>query len=245
MALFSIDRQYLDELRAWNHFAKELRLRNRYVVRDMAYFERLVDETLATEAVLPKDAVLFRARMLDSERTSEKSPYGRMEMGAPSAAKATSGRLNPQGISCLYLADTPNTAISEVRPFVGAVVCVATLTTLRDLRILDLSGADVRRGRSPTMRALSRTLARPVHQDDGLAYIATQFLAETLKSKGVDGLQYASALQEGGRNVALFNPRSARVDQVRVVEVRRVEYTSSDLQNFRARKPKRRRVSES
>ena len=40
----------------------------------------------------------------------------------PLGGRATDGRANPRGIPCLYLATTKETAMSEVRPWIGSYV---------------------------------------------------------------------------------------------------------------------------
>lgn len=57
----------------------------------------------------------------------------------PLADRAREGRANPTGIPVLYVGNTIETAISEVRPWVDAEISVATCRLLRPLRTLDLS----------------------------------------------------------------------------------------------------------
>jgi RES domain-containing protein len=64
--------------------------------------------------------------------------YGAARM-KPRVDRAVEGRANPAGIPVLYLGATIQTAISEVRPWIGASVSVAQFKVLRKLRALDLS----------------------------------------------------------------------------------------------------------
>jgi len=63
-------------------------------------------------------------------------------MGAPPLGKASSGRINPEGISYLYLADSPGTAIAEVRPWKRARISVATFKTTRPINVVSLLAGD-------------------------------------------------------------------------------------------------------
>src|SRR5690606_32022899 len=76
---------------------------------------------------------LYRARI-----QSDSTPYSLDGMGKPPQELSTHGRANPAGIPYLYLASDSKTAISEVRPLKGDLVCVATLKIPSGLRIVNL-----------------------------------------------------------------------------------------------------------
>ena len=65
--------------------------------------------------------------------------YNSSESGASPADNASSGRLNPEKIRYLYLAEDIETAVYEVRPTIEQHVSVATFTTNNDLKIYDLT----------------------------------------------------------------------------------------------------------
>src|SRR4051812_40688923 len=73
---------------------------------------------------LPEGSVLWRAQLGHDWRHEAQIqddvpcayPPERMK---PLAGRAREGRVNPRGIPCLYLASQEETAISEVRPWVG------------------------------------------------------------------------------------------------------------------------------
>ena len=58
-------------------------------------------------------------------------------MGAPPAHKTTEGRVNPRGISYLYLATNLKTAVAEIRPWIDAKISVGEFVTVRPLTIID------------------------------------------------------------------------------------------------------------
>jgi len=55
----------------------------------------------------------------------------------PLSGRASDGRANPRGIPSLYVATTKETAMSEVRPWVGSYVSVGQLRMLQDLKVVD------------------------------------------------------------------------------------------------------------
>ena len=57
----------------------------------------------------------------------------------PRSDRAREGRGNPAGISMLYLASSVQTAVSEVRPWVGSEVSVAQFEVSRDVKVIYLS----------------------------------------------------------------------------------------------------------
>lgn len=173
-------------------------------------------------------------REQDSVVYEEPVPYGRKRM-KPRAEKATDGRANAKGIPCLYVSTTKETAMSEVRPWVGALVSVAQFQVTRPITIVDCSRLH---GQYPNLAFLSRTFdgltgtmsplspeqahkavwaaidtgfSEPVTDSDDVAdYAPTQILAELFRSEGYDGVAYKSAFGENGFNVALFDLDSAK-----------------------------------
>lgn len=55
----------------------------------------------------------------------------------PLPDKAVEGRVNPKGTPCLYGARDRETAIAEIRPWVGEIVSLALLRLRRDLRLVE------------------------------------------------------------------------------------------------------------
>lgn len=219
---------YLRELKAWGEFNQGLRADNRFVVKDRSFIDRVLAAARRCEYEFEPLSVFYRARRLPCDRAQRREPFPVTEMGAPPAKLASSGRLNPEGIPCLYVADHEQTAIAEIRPYRGAVVCVSRLRNPEPLRIVDLLKVRAIGPDDATVRCLSRMLAQPVHQDDSLGYVGTQYLAETLKAEGFGGIRYESALREGGWNIAIFDTSAAVVGDVRIFTVKKVSHDASE-----------------
>src|SRR5262249_53432483 len=107
-------------------------------------------DTLGREAasrvdVIPAHKILWRAPLWrdwgpwggDQEGGGEgASPFPPPRMKPP-RGQAPGGRANPKGIPYLYLSTHRETALAEVRPWVGSFVSAAQLKTARDLRIVN------------------------------------------------------------------------------------------------------------
>ena len=55
----------------------------------------------------------------------------------PRPGRATEGRANPKGIPYLYLASNRETALAEVRPWVGSHVSVGQFKIIRELKVVN------------------------------------------------------------------------------------------------------------
>ena len=91
----------------------------------------------ARRVSIPEGRLFWRAQLGHgwrpmSEDTDDEIPCAhppsRMK---PLTGRATDGRANPRGIPCLYLATTRETAMSEVRPWVGSYVSAGQFRTNR------------------------------------------------------------------------------------------------------------------
>jgi hypothetical protein len=178
---------------------------------------------------VPTGKIFWRAQLgceQDSVTYLEEVPYGQKRM-KPRTERATEGRANAKGIPCLYVSTTKETAMSEVRPWVGALVSVAQFRLWRPITIVDCSKLH---GQYINLAFLNRTFdeitgkygpedvqkivwaaidtafSEPVTDSDDVAdYAPTQILAELFSSEGYDGVAYKSAFGESGFNVALFD----------------------------------------
>jgi hypothetical protein len=142
--------------------------------------------------------------------------------------------------------------MSEVRPWVGALVSVAQFKVVRPLTIVDCS---VLHDQYFNLAYLSRTFddlgqnkpwspdeiekivwaaidaafAEPVTDTDDVAdYAPTQTLAELFRSEGYDGVAYKSAFGEEGYSVALFDLNSARQLNGALRQVKSIKFEFKD-----------------
>jgi len=208
---------------------------------------------------IPEGTILYRAQRgiefepVDYDEETRAAPVGfdatRMK---PLADRATEGRVNPAGIPVLYLASTEQTAISEVKPWIGAEISVAQFETLRNLRAVDLSLGHGQtafghltllqlEGEDPTDAAtkekavwidIDNAFSRPVTRSDDTAdYVSTQILAELFRSKGYAAIIYRSQFGEKGYNVALFDVDDAEAINCAPYEVMDIEVRYKEIGN--------------
>lgn len=225
----------------WSLYKKlgeELKYSNRFnISKDLqGAIEKYIQYHLKRKVfTLNSGDVFYRARINAIDKSD---PYGDKEMGAPPRGLATSGRINPDGISYLYLAKSIDTAIAEVRPWVGATISLAKFALKRNIRIVSLNPKKISNLKDYEIEdvvgdllnsvAISKYyFATPAHSADRLAYLPSQYLAELFKSKGADGIEYDSVLNPDGENLALFDTSAAECVGVELHIVNEVNYSSS------------------
>jgi hypothetical protein len=227
-----------DRLIEWEKLRDELMYHNRFFPETDIDLVRLQD--LLSPLTLDPDEVpsfWYRARIQTGD-----SPFDVSEMGAPPRRTASFGRANPAGIPYLYLGSTQDTAVSEIRPHTGEMICVAEFTTPNDLKLVDLrnprkmvspfilpDGKNIVRMRSdlPFLERLGEELTRPVvPQAAAIDYTPSQYLCEFIKKCGYNGVVYRSSVSDG-INLALFDPLVAQPGSV---SQRRVARVSVDLE---------------
>jgi hypothetical protein len=198
------------------------------------FLETLVATSTERTQVLPAKSAVFRAQLgcATIERTISADdldilapddvplPFERMK---PLRNSAHEGRVNPKGIPCLYVATNKDTAMAEVRPWLGAKITVGKFVTVRELKLVDFSrhhdkkiNPDVFFGDLPSSEVtaevwamVDRAFSRPITENLSTAeYVPTQTIAEMFRLEGFDGLVYKSKLGEGF-NLALFDLDSA------------------------------------
>lgn len=170
------------------------------------------------------------------------APCGPTRM-KPRKNMASEGRANPKGMPILYAATHRETAIAEVRPWLGLYVTVAQLRTRRALRIVNCTNDQRSRVRFPfrtpppdefegiVWADINHAFSEPVNPSDQLAdYVPTQVLAEAFRKHGFDGIAYASSLGPG-HNLAIFDLDAADVRGCDLVQVTRVAFTAEQASN--------------
>lgn len=195
--------------------------------------------------------VLYRAR---------KNHYGQLEkftganMGPPPSDAASAGRAQPAGVAMLYLADTVQTAIAEVKPDTREYLTVGTFRVRSGstLRVLDLTRFDPAllsyplRERFELIELSRRAFSAPVHPSDPRKYHAHAYFVQKVRDLGYDGIGYQSAVEENGRCFAFFDSSHFRCTQTRLhqalsVSVRseRVSFSLLEKQHIASLKSKR------
>jgi hypothetical protein len=243
---------------AWKtylRFANEVKHERRYLGSKTirAFLGRLTTTAKRRVATIDSGHKLFRAQVghvvvryglpeYPAHTVVRQQPFAKSRM-LPLRHSAHEGRVNPKGIPCLYAASDELTALSEVRPWLGALVSVATIKIERTLRLVDccaprsildnpLVGEGATQRVGMIWRHIGHAFSEPVEPDVALAnYAPTQMIAEHLRSLGYDGLIYESLLGSG-RNYAIFDLDSVSVSDVCLREVSRIQYSATAPQDL-------------
>lgn len=228
---YNVPRSVVDRFKEMDTWLRE---RDRFALPPHLddYVKRYIEYKTSSRTIeLTPGHRLYRARIHQPNQSTAFLPS---DMGAPPMGSAASGRLNPEGMSFLYLADSEETAVSEVRPWVGARISLGSFIPLRSMKIATLmhpnstieSDEITQHGMGLVVGLILETIyfSAPTHREDRFAYLPTQYIAAKFRAAGVDGLQYASVLNENGVNTALFDPHTCCCEQVKVVDVRHVQY---------------------
>ena len=180
----------------------------------------------------PSNRFLWRAQLgdhweeveIDGERDTNHGPLPPARM-KPLAHSPYEGRVNPKGIPCLYLTTEKETAMAEVRPWIGSYISVGQFEIVKDLMLIDCfrqQGADLLhhsymgepdsdKRESAVWAHIDHAFSQPVSADDPtIKYIPTQILAELFRKNGFDGVVYKSLLGKGF-NIALFDIDAAKL----------------------------------
>lgn len=172
---------------------------------------------------VPAGTEFFRVRSAKSNEVFTEFS----ELGVPPVGKAGSGRMNPGGISYLYLAYSQDTAEKETLTWGKKVKkwYVAKFNSKVDLQIIDFSQMPLIPSLFEPNKYESRhnryflhdfidDLIKPVKKDEKehVDYVPTQIVSEYFRhefkiddSKGIIGIRYPSVKDEGGTNLAVFS----------------------------------------
>jgi hypothetical protein len=235
---------------SYQQFAESVRTRWRYVIdlEQSAFLKALLATSVARQEVITCGSKLWRAQLGhewypadDSSGEEQPAPHG-VERMKPLRDRAREGRANPKGIPYFYLATHHDTAVAEVRPWIGSHVSIAQFALKRDVRVVNCVTEDHRimaysREPEPEEREravwqdIDRAFSQPVTSGDDTAdYAPTQIIAEFLRANGLDGVGYGSSLGPG-HNVVFFDMKVAALVNCGLLEIRGVKLDSSTAGN--------------
>lgn len=145
--------------------------------------------------------------------------------GIPPAELVEAGRANPDHIGYLYLSEDENTPIYEVRPTIGQMISIASFRVQKNLRIYDftknipIKTDNCSEDLSLLFPFLSKKFSKP-YNGKKEEYLPTQYLTETIKNMGFDGIRFKSALNSNGINIVLFSEEYCKPFSSDLVEVK-------------------------
>ncbi len=233
--------------RSFERFAHAVTSSMRYIRPPdvQAFLDTLLATMVDRDQVLPTGSFFWRAQrghglepIFDGHEVVDEVPGGALdpERMKPVKGQAREGRVNAKGIPCLYVSTDANTAMAEVRPWLGSAISLAQFETNRELKITNLWSETQKRkfylrGEPPAEErnaavwaAVDHAFARPIEVDDNTAeYAPTQVIAEFFKSLGYDGIAYRSSLGPG-YNLAFFDTEVATLINCVPYETRALKF---------------------
>ena len=182
-------------------------------------------------------------------RISNKDGYSIEEMGCPPFKNSKAGRVNAEGVECLYLANNIETTINEVRAGVADYVTIAAFELQEDIIVTDLKNINKISPLSipdsnflinyainkEHLSKINKEMSKIVRQSDSkLDYVPTQYICDfikTLEQKGIDdniikfaGVEYDSTLCQDGYNIAIFEPNLFKGVNTEVHQINSLKY---------------------
>ena len=242
----------------WDLFCLFLKKTNRYILNKewTDFISVLLSSAPKRKIFLEEGDIYVRARIGSHENEPEDEngfpniktgPHVPKELGAPPPEQTKDGRINPQGISYLYLSNEEKTALLEVRAWIGQKVSIGYFKLNKKLKCINVSkdknplipnwgGCEEKLNSKEREKAvwgaINSSFSEPIRSaDDTINYIPTQYLSELFKNNGYDGIVYKSSLMKKGFNIVLFNPEDAILSRAKVFEIDSIMPSISECDN--------------
>lgn len=187
-------------------------------------------------------------------RISDKNGYSLEDMGCPPLKNSKAGRVNAEGVECLYLANNIETTINEVRAGVADYVTIATFELQKDIIIADLKNINkISPFSIPDANFLVNYAINKEHlskineemskvvrlSDTKLDYVPTQYICDFIKTLERDGssnevvrfagVEYDSTLSSNGYNIAIFDPTLFKATNIEIRQINSLKYESTKI----------------
>ena len=225
---------YKEASELWSSFRDEVMFRQRFFLNHPV-LDRLGDIARTLETLIAPGRIYYRARIIDDnavkehmlakcyapDRTEEERKWyhsktnkfkGLSKEGSyvPEDPKLIrDARSNPKFICYLYVAESPTTAVYEVRPILYNAVNVAGIEVKEPLRIANIAvDIDPNPEKEKSVDEwllgfVQSAFSSPTNNPDD--YIPSQIIAEFFRHLGYDGIRYSSSLHNGGYNLTIYN----------------------------------------
>lgn len=229
---------------AYNQFSESVLRKNRYILDSdsQEFLETLHSTSKSRVSMVPKGAWLYRSQVGFSIETLEEEGYQieaeiafPVKRMLPRENFAKEGRANSKGIPVLYVSNDRNTALAEVRPWLGSLISVAAMRATRKLMLVNFSSEvggfvfyfeepEDEKKETAVWRNIDYAFSKPVtHTEDEADYAPTQVISEFFNSKGFDGIAYRSSVGDG-YNIALFDVKSINIEYCTLHEPRKIKF---------------------
>lgn len=216
----------------WTEFSTAIKNTNRFHNPFFRADQFATFLTFATKKYR-KETNLYRARLWPNNQGLNTT-----DMGAPPIGKRKAGRVNPEGISVLYLTSDEKTALSEVRASAFDRISIGVFQLQKDINVVNISdlknispalytsGLEALTANIKVFKDIAEEIAKPLRRNDSpLEYLPTQYITEYIKSKGYAGVEYQSTMTSDGFNIAVFNESLFECHRVYDIEMEQLKYT--------------------
>lgn len=225
---------YKEASSLWSSFREEVMFRQRFFLNHPV-LDRLAEIARTLETTIDPGKTYYRARIIDDNALKEHmmgkcyGPDATKEDRKWYFSKANKfkglskegsyvptnpkqirdARSNPKFICYLYVAESPTTAVYEVRPILYNAVNVAGIEVKEPLCIaniavdIDLSPEKEKSVDEWLLGFVQSAFSSPTNNPDD--YIPPQIIAEFYRHLGYDGIRYSSSLHKGGYNLTIYN----------------------------------------
>lgn len=177
------------------------------------YRARVIDDNCINDHMMYKCYAAPEGEKLDIKYVGKANPFKGLTKEASfvplKSIKVSAGRSNPKYVKYLYVAESPTTAIFEVRPFIYDAVNIAKIQINEPLKVANIAvELDLFNNKDTTLEMhvvgmIQGAFSKPTNDTDD--YIPTQVIAEYIKSLGYDGIRFNSSIHSGGVNLTIFN----------------------------------------
>lgn len=224
--------RYSDEVmspvKSWSDIKEELRKNRRFLMDSyIATKDKNWESVFSANDHLPKGTVFYRGR---TNKEKDKPFVDEKDLTAPEPQFATPGRVNTYGIPHLYLTDSPETVMYELRAVTGDQISIGEFEIDKDLEILNFTKKEdlyelyssdnydtllEAVQRQVFLSEISKDMSKPVrrYDDANLDYLPTQLVCEYIRiNKQEDGIIFESSQKGVGRqNIVLFDKANAHM----------------------------------
>lgn len=226
---------YEQASKLWHSFRDEVMYGHRFFPSHPV-LERLAAITKECEIAISPGSIYYRARIIDHEaactehmvakcygkdsseedrnwyRNKANKFRGLTKEGSyvPSNPnQIRDARSNPKFIRYLYMAESPTTAVFEVRPILYSAVNVAGIEVKEQLLVANIAvDIDINPEKEKSLDEwllcfIQSAFSSPTNNPDD--YIPSQIIAEYIRHLGYDGIRYSSSLHRDGYNLTVFD----------------------------------------
>ncbi len=239
-----VDNEYLSENSifktfSWNDFVESITHRSRYYcnVINQGIFELFCQQLTHR---LNVGEIFYRARI-----SSTPEGFDKDNIGAPPKGIASAGRANPNGISYLYLGDSKETVIHEIRAGKFDYITIGKFRVTKAIDIVDFTKLaklspfnsynleDIERFavNLSHLAEINNQLAKPMKRfDSKLDYLPTQYISSFIESirnhlgSLYSGIKYKSTMNNKGFNIAIFDASIFECIETEVTDIKKISY---------------------